>query len=135
MLVLVAPPITVVVGFVDRVNHGDLPGLVELMTGDHELRVHDEPPVSGRAANTAAWRGYFGSFPDYRICPLRIAEAGDRVAVLGYTVGSHLGLPEEQERLIPVIWTAEVAGDAVRVWAVLEDSVARRRELGLSDPR
>jgi len=121
MLVLVAPSITVIVGFVDRVNHGDLPGLVELMTGDHELRVYDEPPVSGRAANTAAWRGYFGSFPDYRICPLRIAEAGDRVA--------------EQERLIPVIWTAEVAGDAVRVWAVLEDSPARRREPELSDPR
>lgn len=121
-----------VVAFVDRVNHRDLAGLARLMTADHELRVHDEAPVRGRAANVAAWRGYFASFPAYRICPLRIAEAGERVAVLGYTVGSHLGLPDEDERDLPVIWTAEVAGRAVRAWSVLEDDADRRRELGLA---
>ncbi|WP_284746669.1 nuclear transport factor 2 family protein [Amycolatopsis sp. RTGN1] len=127
------PPVAVALAFVDRVNHGDLVGLARVMTGDHELRVHDEPPVQGRDANVEAWQGYFGSFPGYRICPLRIAEAGDRVAVLGYTVGSHLGLPDDEERLLPVTWTAEVTDGAVRVWRVLEDTADRRRELGLDD--
>jgi ketosteroid isomerase-like protein len=44
------------VSFIDRINHGDVPGLAGLMTDDHRLVVHDESPVVGKAANTAAWR-------------------------------------------------------------------------------
>jgi hypothetical protein len=32
------------------------------MTDDHALVVFDEPPLVGRAANVAAWRGYVERF-------------------------------------------------------------------------
>lgn len=129
--VVSVPPVAVVISFIDRVNHGDVAGLGLLMTDDHELRVLDETPVTGRDANIAAWRGYADAFPNYVIHPWRIAEADGRVAVLGHTTGSHLGLPDEEERRLAVIWSADVAGDRVRVWRVLDDSPELRRELGL----
>lgn len=126
------PPVAVVISFIDRVNHGDVTGLGLLMTDDHELRVLDEAPVTGRDANVAAWRGYADAFPNYVIHPWRIAVADGRVAVLGHTTGSHLGLPDEEERRLAVIWSADVAGDRVRVWRVLDDSPELRHELGLN---
>ncbi len=42
--------------FVDCVNRGDVDGLGRLMTADHVLRVLDEDPVAGRAANLDGWR-------------------------------------------------------------------------------
>jgi hypothetical protein len=44
-------------------------------------------------------------------------------------------LPDDEERLLPVIRTAEVADVAVRVWRVLETAADRRRELGLAGDR
>jgi hypothetical protein len=99
------------------------------MTGDHEPRGLDEAPLVGREANIAAWHGYADAFPAYVVYPRQIADEGDRVAVLGYTTGSHLGLPDEEERRLTVIWLADVAGDALRIWRVLEDTPDRRREL------
>jgi len=121
----------VVISFLDRINNADPDGLGLLMTEDHELRVLDEPSVTGRAANVEAWQGYASAFPYYVIHPRRLAELGDRVAVLGHTTGSHLGLPDEEERRETLIWLAEVAGEQVRVWQLLEDTASRREELGL----
>lgn len=121
-----ARPVAVVISFIDRINRGDVDGLAQLMTDDHELRVHDEAPRIGRDANIAAWRGYIGAFPDYLICPHRIVEDGGCVAVLGYTTGSHLGLPDEEERRLTVIWLADVVDGSVRAWRVLEDDPTMR---------
>lgn len=103
------------------------------MADDHHLRVLDEPVVRGRDANVAAWRGYASNFPAYTISPHQIVERGGVVAVLGHTTGSHLGLPDEEERLLTIIWLAEVTGGKVRSWRLVEDSVERRREFGLED--
>jgi hypothetical protein len=123
--------VAVVVSFVDCVNRGDVEGLGRLMTGDHELRVFDEPPVIGRDANIAAWRGYIESFPAYVIYPRRIAEIGTTVAILGHTTGSHLGLPDAEESRQTLIWLAEVAGGALRTWVLIEDTAPNRRRFGL----
>ncbi len=102
-----------------------------LMSRGHELRVLDEPPVVGREANVDAWRGYFDLCPDYVIYPERIAETADDAAVLGYTTGSHLGLPDDEERVLKVIWRAETTRDGrVAVWEVLDDSAGLRTRLG-----
>jgi len=53
--------------FVNCINHGDLPGLVSLMSDDHRLQVFDETPVTGRDDNERAWSGYFEAFPSYLI--------------------------------------------------------------------
>jgi ketosteroid isomerase-like protein len=132
------PPTAVVIGFIDRINRGDARGLGELMTDDHQLLVYDEPPVSGRDANIAAWQGYADAYPGYVIYPRRLAEPDDlgsgtagRVAVLGTTTGSHLGLPDEEERKLTLIWLAEAVDGRLRSWRLLPDTPENRKDLGL----
>jgi ketosteroid isomerase-like protein len=124
-------PVAAAIGFVDRINQGDLEGLVALMADDHVLKVLDEPAVVGREGNRVAWRGYMASFPRYTICPERLAADGDRVAILGATIGSHLGLPDEEERKLRVIWTATLEDGQLRSWSVVADSPEARATLGL----
>lgn len=123
------------VGFIDCINRADIDGLGRLMTDDHELVVFGEEALRGRAPNIQAWSGYAAAYPDYVIYPHAIAEQGDsRVAVLGHTTGSHLGLADHEERQLPVIWLAEVQDGQLRSWRLLEDSPGRRAELGLTQP-
>jgi hypothetical protein len=129
------PPVAAVVGFIDCINRGDVAGLTTLMTEDHELLVLDEPRVRGRDANAAAWKGYATSFPEYVIYPHQITERNGRVAVLGHTTGSHLGLPDDEEVQLLVIWVAEVRHGALSLWRILDDSPAARYEFGLSPDR
>jgi ketosteroid isomerase-like protein len=118
---------------VDCINRGDLDGLVEIMSDDHRLEVLAEKPLVGRAANAEAWRGYMQAFPRYVIYPHRIAGDGPDVAILGHTTGSHLGLPDAEERKLLLIWLAVVKDDAIERWCLLEDSPPNRKRLGL-DP-
>ena len=124
-------PRDVVADFVDCINRGDVAGLGELMTDDHELRVFDEEPLRGKQANVDAWRGYAAAFPAYTIVVREVAERGGRVAVLGHTTGSHLGLPAEEEQELTLIWLAEVSDGLVRSWTLVEDTPDARREWGL----
>jgi ketosteroid isomerase-like protein len=128
------PPVAAVVSFIDCINRADAEGLAALMAEDHTLTVFDEAPLVGRAANAAAWEGYLQAFPRYVIYPHRIAEQTGVVAVLGTTTGSHLGLPDAEERRLTLIWRAEVADGALRSWTLLQDTAAARQELGLNDP-
>jgi ketosteroid isomerase-like protein len=119
--------------FVECINRRDLAGLVVLMSDDHRLEVFDEAPLAGRDANETAWRGYFAAFPDYRTHPHRTA-AGDAVAaVLGHTTGSHLGLPDDEESRLTLIWVAHVDPGTGRVtrWRLVEDTPGTRRAWGL----
>jgi len=52
--------------------------------------------------------GYVTAFPDYVIYPDRLVGHGDDVPRLGRTTGSHLGLPDQKERQLTVIWRATV---------------------------
>ena len=125
------PPVAAVVGFIDRINRGDVGGLGELMTGDHELAVFEEDPLSGRAANMEAWAGYSAACPNYVTYPRAITEPRDGcVAVLGHTTGSHLGLADDEERKLSLIWFSEVTDGRLRSWQLLEDTPDRRRDLG-----
>ena len=60
-----------------------------------------------------------------------VAEREGRVAVLGHTTGSHLGLPPEEEQELTLIWLAEVSDGLVRSWTLVEDTPRARREWGL----
>jgi ketosteroid isomerase-like protein len=125
------PPIAAVISFIDCINRNDVAGLERLMSADHELVVFDEAPVKGRSANIAAWRGYIGAFPDYIIYPSRMAERGGLVAVLGCTTGSHLGLPDDEERKMTLIWAAEVAEGLLNNWHLHDDNLKNRRRFYL----
>jgi len=124
-------PIAAVVSFIDAINHGDVDRLRALMAPDHRLQVLDEAPVDGREANVDAWRGYVNTYPEYVIAPHAIATCGSDVAVLGHTTGSHLGLPNDEERALTVIWRANVVGGLLTRWQICEDTPARREEFGL----
>jgi ketosteroid isomerase-like protein len=130
-----AAPIPTTISFIDCINRGDVDALCHLMTEDHALTIFDELPLSGRDANRKAWRGYIASFPRYLIHPLRIAQSGSRVAILGYTTGSHLRLADEEEARQTLIWLAETSGGAVRRWQLVADTPEQRRRHLLSDPR
>jgi hypothetical protein len=124
-------PVPTVISFIDCINRGDLDGLGRLMAEDHRLQVLDEKPLIGRSANIEAWRGYFDSFPHYVIYPHVIVDEVFGVAVLGHTTGSHLGLPDDAEAKILVIWQAYVAGGFLRSWSVIEDTPEARAQVGL----
>jgi ketosteroid isomerase-like protein len=127
------PPVAAVIGFIDCINRGDIDGLGELMTDDHELVVFGEDAVRGRERNTKAWAGYAEAYPDYVIYPRAVAEPREgHVAVLGHTTGSHLGLPDDEERKLSVIWLAQVRDGQLRCWRLVEGTPDRRAELGLT---
>ena len=124
-------PVAVVLRFIDCINRRDVEGMGRLMSAGHELRVFSEEPVVGREANVEAWRGYGNSFPDYVIYPRQISEYGGVVSVLGHTTRSHLGLLDEQERRLTLIWQAGVTDGLLDNWTLLDDSPENRREFGL----
>jgi hypothetical protein len=126
-------PDTVALSFVGRINHGDVEGLEALMTEDHELRVFDEAPQRGRSVCVAGWRGYATAFPAYIIHPHRLAVKGNQVAILGHTTGSHLGLSDEDESKLTLIWIAGIEGDRVASWTLVEDTPAHRRAFNLDN--
>lgn len=114
---------------VDCINRGDVEALGGLMTDHRTLRVFDEPPVVGRTSNIEAWRGYIASFPNYVVYPHRIADNEGTVAVLGHTTGSHLGLADDGESRLTLIWVAEVVAGAVRSWSLNDGRPWNRRRL------
>ena len=125
------PPVAAVIGFVDAINRGDVDRLVALMSPDHRLQVLQEPPVAGREVIRETWDGYATAFPDYVIYPDRIVHRGDDVLVLGSTTGSHLGLPDEQERQLKLIWRATVRDGLLVLWQIMADTPGQRSSLGL----
>ncbi len=64
------------------------------------------------------------------IYPRHVSVAGTRVAVLGTTTGSHLGLPDEEEIALDVIWLADVTDGALSLWRIVEDTPTARANAG-----
>jgi ketosteroid isomerase-like protein len=126
------PPAAAVIGFIDAINRGDVDRLVALMSPGHRLQVLQEPPLDGREANRGAWDGYLTAFPRYVIYPDRIVHRGDEVLVLGGTTGSHLGLSDQEERQLKVVWRATVRDGLLTLWQVIEDTPRQRALLGLT---
>jgi hypothetical protein len=125
------PPLAAVVSFIDCINRGDLERLAGLMHDDHRLVVLDEAPLVGRDANVQAWQGYFSSFPAYVIYPRYLTTIDERVAVLGTTTGSHLGLPDAEEGALTVLWLAEVTDGKLSLWQIAEDTPTARSQAAI----
>ena len=118
--------------FIDCINRGDIDGLASLMDERHTLVVLDEEPLVGRETNIDAWKGYFSAYPNYVIYPQHIAASGPRVAIIGATTGSHLGLDDDEEAKLTVIWTAEVAAGLLLEWRIVGDTPEARTNLGFT---
>ena len=120
-----------VISFIDAINRGDVDALARLMADEHHLDVFDEEPLVGRHANVEAWRAYAAAFPRYVIYPEHVVAQDDVVAVLGYTTGSHLGLPDDEERALRLIWRAEVHEGRLSTWQLIENTPRARDACGL----
>lgn len=128
-------PLAVAISFIDAINHGDVDRLASLMAKDYSLVIFGNAE-EGRERGIEGWRGYAKAYPEYLIHPHRMAAEGSRAAILGHTTGSHLGLPDEEEEKITLIWVAEVTKDGlVRKWELLADTPKNKRDSGLSPRR
>ena len=102
-----------VVAFNDAINGQDLDALIALMTDDHRFVDSEGATLDGKDACTAAWRGFFAAFPDYRnvFGDVR-ASAPGVVDVIGHSECSVAELDG------PARWRAEVRDGLVAVWQV-----------------
>jgi hypothetical protein len=128
------PPVAAVVSFIDGVNRGDVHHLATLMADAHRLHVFDEAPLEGKETNLEAWSGYASAYPDYVIYPHRVVARNDEVLVIGHTTGSHLGLSDEEESRLTLIWRAIVEDGRLTLWQLISDTPERRAEFGLGEP-
>jgi ketosteroid isomerase-like protein len=121
-------PLAVALSFIDAINRGDIARLAQLMAEDYELRVFEEAARRGRQQGLADWRAYLSHFPDYIILPHKSVATGDLAAVLGTTIGSHLGLADAEEMKLTLIWLAKVEHGKVRNWTLVADTLSARQK-------
>jgi ketosteroid isomerase-like protein len=114
----------VAIDFNERINAGDLDGLVQLITEDHTFMDTLGNMVNGKPACRAAWKG-FSAFPDYRNLFEEVATRNDRVIVTGRSTCSDARLAG------PALWSAKIKEGKVHEWRVWSDTPANRAALGL----
>jgi ketosteroid isomerase-like protein len=109
------PETSVVEAFNAAINARDLPALTALMTEDHRFVDPGGQVVDGRASCTAAWRGFFLSFPDYRNVFTRLEAVGE--GVVDVTGSSECSEPALSG---PARWRAVVRAGRIAEWQVME---------------
>ena len=119
------PPVATAVSFIDAVNRADLDRLHDLMTPNHTLQVFDEDPLVGRRTSRRG-AGTSRAAPTTSSTRGRSSPCGPTVAVRGHTTGSHLGLPDDEEITLSLIWLVTAIDGAVRGFRLVEDSAGHR---------
>jgi hypothetical protein len=61
-----------------------------------------------------------------------MSAIGDTAAVLGCTTGSHLNLPDNEERQLTLIWLGTCRDGFLANWTLIEDTAQNRARWGLS---
>jgi ketosteroid isomerase-like protein len=118
-------PLHVVQAFVDRLNAGDVTGLVALMTEDHRFVDSLGNVGSGREAMRAGWVGYFGMVPDYRLQADQWLCDGPVVVMLGTASGTCSpdgSLDLKRAWKTPVAVRATARAHLVAEWRVYADN-------------
>jgi ketosteroid isomerase-like protein len=117
--------VATVLDFMDRINRRDADKLAEAMTEDHVFVDSLGQSVRGREKMRAAWRGYFGLCPDYRVAHEEILQNANVVAVFGTaggTIAANGKLPAENQWRTPAAWLAIVESGLVKEWRVYADN-------------
>ena len=92
---------------------------------DHRFIDSAANTVSGKQACLDAWRGFFGSFPDYRNIFTSLTAKDDMVTIVGCSECAEPSLAG------PALWTAKIQGEAVTEWRVYLDTPEVRASLGV----
>jgi len=118
-------PCDTVQRFNDCINEGDLAGLSDLLTADHEFIDSAGNKVSGKARVLDAWTGFFTAFPDYRNVVEHMAVIDGSVVMTGRSQCSDARLDGE------VILVARVKRGRLSQWRVCDDTAEMRARLGI----
>ena len=106
------PMPTAAIGKVERAGVSSRP---EVALADAHYRPAQSSPCGLRSS--------FEKFPTYVIYPRQIAERGSSVAIRGHTTGSYLlGLRDEDERELTLIWLVDSRDGYVTRWKLIEDN-------------
>jgi ketosteroid isomerase-like protein len=125
-----ATPLGVVQTFVERINAGDIDGLVALMTADHRFTDSLGNVVSGRDAMKGGWAGYFRMVPDYRLEAQEWLCDGPVVVMIGTAGGTYSPdgtLSPDRRWSTPVACRALTRGQHVAEWRVYADNEPIRK--------
>jgi len=118
-------PIAIVLAFEQKINTGDVDGIVALMAPDGVFLDSLGAKITGRANLRQAWTEYFRMVPDYRIAHSEIFSHGAIVALFGEARGTftHDGLLyRENAWSTPAAWRAVVENGRIRAWQVYADN-------------
>ena len=116
--------------FVDRINAHDVPGIVAMLSEDHEFIDSLGTIFAGRVALDQGWRAYFAMVPDYSIDLARILEDGSTVVLLGSAHGTYAAggeLRSEFKWTTSAAFRARIDDGLVAEWQVYADNEPMRR--------
>jgi ketosteroid isomerase-like protein len=119
-------PVDTVLEFLNRINSGDAEQVAGMLTEDHLFVDGLGRAVHGRENVRAAWRGYFGMCPDYRVSHHTILANNNRVAMFGEAGGTIVcgdgQLLVENRWSRPAAWLAAVEEGLIQEWRVYADN-------------
>ena len=133
------PDVATVMDFINCINRGDVDGIDALISDRHTLQVFNDAPQFDRYTVIEAWREHLSRFPSYQIHP-EAYSVDNAVAVLGHTTGFYPPGANQFDRVIPIIWVAQVRSRRLSLWRLFNDTPAYRRVFGFAvnprrDPR
>lgn len=118
--------------FIDRVNAGDVNGMVDLVTDDHRFVDAGGRVTTGRDAVRETWHKYFAMVPDYRVEVQDVFTSGAVVALIGTASGTYSrdgSLRPEDAWSTPAAFRAHVAAGLVAEWRVYADNEPLRKRM------
>jgi ketosteroid isomerase-like protein len=130
-------PAQVVLAFMDRINTGDVDGIVSRMTDDHIFVDGLGNRVVGKEKMRGGWKYYLSMFPDYRVSHEDVLADHSIVVVFGSASGTLAvqgNLPKENHWDAPAAWKAVVRDGKIAEWHVYCDNQAARKILGEKTP-
>lgn len=120
--------------FVDKINQGDVQGLMSMLSPDHTFIDIQGNVKEGEPQIMEAWQEYLHTYPDYQIFIHRFFNLDDGAALVGHTTGSHLGLSDVDEfQTEGIIWVSQVKGGKLTSWKLYHDTHENYERLGLND--
>jgi dipeptidase E len=124
--------LSVVKEYISRINHHDLPGMLQI-TDDNAVFIDSMGiNTSGREEMEKAWDVFLTFFPDYSINIKDIISKNGMVAVFGTakgTVATGGRILDENKFEIPASWTATVKNGKITKWRVYADNQPVRKLL------
>jgi ketosteroid isomerase-like protein len=114
----------IVLKFVRSINNHNLEEMLSLMADNHRFVDSHGKEFQGKEKMEAAWRGYFETFPDYRIDVTDIFEAHNMVALFGSASGSFKGDKKKKDNSwqLPAAWKAILTEGKIELWQVYADT-------------